>query len=259
MEYALRTATGTVKTNKSIAKNIYEMIIETDIRNTFIPGQFINIYLDDISMLLPRPISICEAKTDSVTIVYRAVGKGTEHLSSYSESQPIKISCPLGNGYKLEDDYYGKRVAILGGGIGIPPMLGLAKTLKERNAVLDIFLGFQTGVFLVEKFWKLSQNIHISTDDGSVGFHGNVLEMLESCGMVFDEYFACGPKAMLSDLCEYALKSGSITQVSVEERMGCGYGACAGCTCKVKDSGKIVRKSVCTHGPVFTGKELVLD
>jgi len=250
---------GKVKRNAFHAEGIYEMVIETGVCGNFIPGQFINIYLDDKSLLLPRPISICDGKSDSVTIVYRTVGKGTSHLATYPVNKRIKISGPLGNGYDIKDDYSGMSVALIGGGVGIPPLVGLAKVLKERNASVHVFLGFASEVFLTGKFGPLSKNVNIATDDGNAGFHGNAAELLKADGRVYDDYFACGPKAMLKSMCEYAEVVGRDIQVSVEERMGCGYGACVGCTCKVIENGEIVRKKVCSHGPVFWGKELVWD
>jgi len=251
--------TGTVKKNNRIAEGIFEMLIETEACKNFIPGQFINVYLDDKSKLLPRPISISEGSENSVTIIYKIAGKGTEYLSAYQESQPIKISEPLGNGYDLKEDYAGKSVALVAGGIGIPPMVGLAKILQSRKANVDVFLGYQSEVFITSKFEGNSRNVFISTDDGSVGFHGSVVEKLKADGRIYDEYFACGPKGMLKSLNEYTAKIEYNVQMSVEERMGCGYGACFGCSCKIKEDDKIVRKRVCKHGPVFSGKELVWE
>jgi len=258
---------GKVKKNVSLAEGIYEMVIETGTKanaeaeayKAFIPGQFVNIYLDDKSMLLPRPISICDAGGGSVTVVYKAVGQGTKYLSAYHENQKIRLSTPLGNGYHIAEDYMGKRVALVAGGIGIPPMIGLAKTLKERNADVNVFVGFQSQMFLVDKLEKLCENIFIATDDGSFGFYGNVLELLKSKNDIYDEYFSCGPKAMLKALSGHTLEVERNVQVSIEERMGCGYGACVGCSCKIREGGVVLRKSVCKHGPVFPGKDVVWD
>jgi len=257
IEPDLKIVTGIVTRNFRIAEGIYEMTVGTDVCKTFIPGQFINIYLDDKSMLLPRPISICEASADNVTIIYRTAGKGTEQLSNYSAGRQIRISTPLGNGYNIKEDYTGKQAALLAGGIGIPPMVALAKALKEKNASVNIFLGFQSEVFLTDKFGKVSDSLFFSTEGGNAGFHGNVVELLRGNGSVYDEYFACGPEGMLKALCGYAAEAERDIQVSVEERMGCGYGACLGCSCRIREGAEIVRKSVCKHGPVFFGKELV--
>jgi len=249
---------GTVNRNTKIAEGVYEIVIETEVCKTFIPGQFVNIYLSDKSMLLPRPISISDAESGFITLIFKIAGKGTEYLSAYPENHLIKLSGPLGNGFSFENDYKNKQVALVAGGIGIPPMVGLAKRLKEQNAVLNIFLGFQSGVFLLEKFREFTQNVFVATNDGNLGFHGNVVDLLIQ-GKVYDEYFACGPKAMLKSLSEYTSKIERNVHVSIEKRMGCGYGACLGCTCKIREGGDIVRKSVCKQGPVFLGKEVVWD
>jgi len=254
-----KVVTGFVKKNVALAKDIYEMVIETGVCSAFVPGQFINIYLDDKSMLLPRPISISDAEANSVTIVYKIAGQGTKSLSAYHKGQEIRLSTLLGNGYDLAKDYTGKRIALVAGGIGIPPMVGLAKTLKARNAEINIFLGFQSQTFLVDQLNQLCENVFIATDDGNQGFHGNVLELMKRNGHVYDEYFSCGPKVMLKALSLYTLELGRNVQVSVEERMGCGYGACVGCSCNIRENEAVVKKSVCKHGPVFLGKDVVWD
>ena len=241
------------------AGGIYEMVIKTDVCKDFIAGQFINIYLNDRSMLLPRPISISEASAENVTIVYRTVGKGTELLAAYSAGERVRMSSPLGNGFSLKEDYSGKHLALVAGGIGLPPMIGLAGVLKKRNASVNVFLGFQSEVFLTAKFEQTACCLSFSTEDGSAGFHGNVVELLMENNSIYDEYFACGPRGMLKALCDYTAKTERGVQVSLEERMGCGYGACLGCSCDVKEGAKAVKKSVCKHGPVFAGNEVAWD
>jgi dihydroorotate dehydrogenase electron transfer subunit len=249
--------TGIVKENSRIAAGIYEMVIEAEAFKNFIPGQFINVYLADKSMLLPRPISISEADDSSITLVYKVVGKGTGCLSGSRAGESIKISSPLGNGFDIKDDHTGKKIALVAGGIGIPPMIGLAGALKKRGTHVYAFLGFPSEVFLFEKLKAICDDVLIATDDGSAGFNGNAVELLEKSGALFDKYFACGPKAMLKSLCEYIAKVERDVQVSVEERMGCGYGACVGCSCKIREEGAVKRKSVCKDGPVFWGKDVV--
>jgi dihydroorotate dehydrogenase electron transfer subunit len=250
---------GIVKKNALIAKDVCEMVIEAKGIKSFIPGQFINIYLNDTSMLLPRPISICDLETGDLTIVYKVLGKGTRLLSSYNVAETVRFSVPLGNGYQIGDDCTGKRIALVGGGIGIPPMAALGKALKGRNAVVDVYLGFQSEIFLCEKLKPFSNEMFIATDDGSTGFHGNVVALLGEKGFEYDEYFGCGPKAMLKALKEYTTKVGRRVQVSLEERMGCGYGACHGCACKINDKGHVIRQKVCKDGPVFFGEDVVWD
>ena len=259
MTQDLKVTTGIVQKNVQIAESVYEMAVETEICKDFIPGQFINVYLDDKSMLLPRPISICDADNSGVRIVYKIVGRGTKHLSAYRMNQEIKISSPLGNGYHVADDATDKRIALVAGGIGSPPMLGLVKKLTKQNADVSVFLGFPSQPFLVDEWKGLCEKVFIATDDGSFGFHGNVLELLRQSGEIYDEYFSCGPKGMLKAISEYLSSIERNMQVSLEERMGCGYGACLGCSCKIRENGAVTRKSVCKHGPVFLGKDVVWD
>ncbi|MCL1982481.1 MAG: dihydroorotate dehydrogenase electron transfer subunit [Clostridiales bacterium] len=253
----LRIVTGTVASNAEIAESVYEMAVSAEGMEDFVPGQFINVYLDDKSMLLPRPISICESSRGGVTIVYKTVGKGTVRLSEYHRGEPIRVSTPLGNGYSIKEGCAGRSAALVAGGMGVPPMVGLAKALKGKGACVDVFLGFQAGAFLAGRFGASAQNVFVSTDDGSCGFHGNVVELLKSKGCAYDEYFSCGPRAMLKALSEYAAQKGRSAQVSMEERMGCGYGACVGCSCRVMEGGRAVMKRACKDGPVFFGKDVV--
>ena len=258
MGHKSEIVSGAVKRNTKIAEGVYELVIGSSACAAYIPGQFVNIYLDDKSMLLPRPISICDAGSGNITLVYKVAGKGTGYLSEYSEKRPIKFSTPLGNGYCINEDYSGRHIALVAGGIGIPPMIGLAKTLNERNANVNVFLGYQSEVFLAHKLKEFSGKVSISTDDGNFGYRGNVVDMLKGSS-IYDEYFACGPKGMLKALSGYAKNIDREIQVSVEERMGCGYGACFGCSCKISDEGESVRKLVCKDGPVFWGRDLLWE
>ena len=258
MEYK-KIATGVIRKNIKIANDVYELHIETSLCENYIPGQFINIYLDDKSRLLPRPISICGADKSAVCVVYKTVGEGTKILSEYTAGREIKISSPLGNGYTLEENYFGKKVALVAGGIGLPPMIGLCEALHKRNAKIDVFLGFQSETFLCAGFENFCENVFAATDDGSFGFHGNVIDLLKQTDNSYVEYFSCGPKRMLGALSKYVSSQGIDAQVSVEERMGCGFGACVGCACKVMVGGEATYKSVCKHGPVFLSSEVVWD
>ena len=254
-----KITTGKIIKNTALAKDIFELVIETSLCENFIPGQFINIYLDDKSRLLPRPISICGADSEAVCVVYKTVGEGTKILSEYTIGKELKISSALGNGYTLKKKYFGKKVALVAGGIGLPPTIGLCEALHKRNAKIDVFLGFQSEIFLCDRFERFCENMFVATDDGSFGFHGNVIDLLKQTDNSYVEYFSCGPKKMLVALSGYASSLSLDAQVSVEERMGCGFGACVGCACKVVENGEVTYKSVCKHGPVFFGKDVVWD
>ncbi|QIB69644.1 dihydroorotate dehydrogenase electron transfer subunit [Aminipila butyrica] len=262
---------GKVACNEAIARDIYKMQIQSPELGQAKPGQFVNLYLADKSMLLPRPISICDIEEGCMTLVYKVVGKGTKALSAYKEQDDIRVSTPLGNGYFIEGeelehhtcDYRGKKVALVGGGIGVPPMVLLAKRLQEQGAEVTAVVGFPEEAFLIQELKGFCQSVHIATDRGTIGFHGNVLELIQEKEILAQEYFACGPKVMLRALSQWCQQQQLSCQVSLEERMGCGYGACVGCTCKIKvvtEAGvEIQQKGVCKHGPVFFGEEVAWD
>ena len=266
--------------NEAVSKGIFRMILRYDTEGMSIqPGQFVNLYLNDKSMLLPRPISISDADDNQISLVYRVVGAGTDILSAYHEGEEIKVSTPLGNGYDLdkmvrvlqERDQDRCNVALVAGGLGVPPMVELAKAVRnqaEKKIGFDrinliAVAGFQDQPFLIRELEKFCDSVFIATENGSAGYRGNVLELMEYYGINADYYFSCGPKPMLKALAEDCAKKGKPLQVSLEERMGCGYGACVGCTCKIKemneDGMKIKQKKVCKDGPVFMGNEVVWD
>lgn len=279
-----------ILSNTQIATGIYRTVLQIDTADEDMiaaaePGQFINLYLQDKSLLLPRPISICHAEKDQITLVYRVVGKGTKELSAYREGDLIRISTPLGHGYDMDSIYEAldelpsetKTIALVAGGLGIPPMLELAKTIHKniidndsssdtegnRNAMIKLIamIGFQEEPFLTEELRSFCDEVHIATASGATGFHGNVLEMMERKGINADYYLSCGPKPLLKALAEHCDKRSKPLQVSLEERMGCGYGACVGCTCKTEEKSdgivKVKQKKVCKDGPVFFGNEVI--
>lgn len=257
---------GKVISNMLLAEDIYSMEIELPHMGAPRPGQFVNIYLDDKSLLLPRPISICDFSEGVLRLVYKSVGKGTELMSKYASGDGIKVSSPLGNGYMLNtsdgglyEEYKGRDMVMVGGGIGIPPMLLLGKKLKALGANVSAVLGFPSETFLIEDFEEVFNEVHVATDDGSTGFKGNVVQLVMEHGIKGDEFFCCGPKPMLRGLNDYCTGIGSPCQVSLEERMGCGYGACVGCVCKIKSGEETELKKVCKHGPVFFGSEVIWD
>ena len=240
----------TILENKFIAKDVCE--ISFNYSFDVEPGQFVNLYLNSKDKLLPRPISVCRKEGDLLTLVYGVVGKGTEELSSYEKGCKIRVSTPLGQGFYLDQVERGKSAMLIGGGIGIPPLLELSYALLEKGVRVEAVLGFKEQPFLIDDF---PCNVHLASDEGIVGFHGNVLDLIKAKGLNADYYFSCGPKAMLKAVAEYFPD----VQLSMEERMGCGYGACLGCVCKTKEADGITRKKVCQDGPVFWGRDVVWD
>ncbi|NLY72008.1 MAG: dihydroorotate dehydrogenase electron transfer subunit [Clostridiales bacterium] len=236
--------------NKCIAEDVWKMALAYPFDAK--PGQFVNVYLNNKDKLLPRPISVCRKEGDILTLVYGVVGKGTEELSSYEKGCKIRVSTPLGKGFYIDQLESGKSAILIGGGIGIPPLLELCHALVEKGLKVEAVLGFRKQPFLIDDF---PCKVHLATDEGTVGFHGNVLDLIKTKGLNSDCYFACGHKAMLKAVSEYLPD----VQVSIEERMGCGYGACLGCVCKIKETDEITRKKVCQDGPVFWGRDVVWD
>lgn len=249
-----------VISQKELAAGIYDMWIATSIADTAKPGQFISVYPHNQSTLLPRPISICMAEAGKLRIVYRVAGKGTTEFSQYTAGDKIAVLGALGNGYELSlaDE---KTICLLGGGIGIPPMLQLAKSLKERGKASKIIciLGYRNdNLFLKEEFEAYAK-VYVATEDGSVGTKGNVMDAIKSKQLAFDICMACGPMPMLRAIKTYAEEAAIPAYISLEERMACGVGACLGCIVKTKeeDSHSHVKNArICTDGPVFLAGDL---
>ena len=245
---------ATIKKNLLIAPDIYRMELELAQDVNALPGQFVNVYLDDGAHLLPRPISICMAEGRSLTLVYRAVGAGTKIMSGLTEGDTLRVSDPLGNGFALPES---GTVLVVGGGVGVPPMLGTAIAAKAKGLNVMAAVGYRSELFLNDEFEQVGQLL-IATDDGSSGYHGTVVDMLRGSDIPADTtVLSCGPKPMLKALVDYCREAGFPVQVSLEERMGCGFGACVGCVCKLNQNGNIVQKRVCKDGPVFNGSEVI--
>ncbi|MBR5291982.1 MAG: dihydroorotate dehydrogenase electron transfer subunit [Clostridia bacterium] len=243
-----------IKENMLIAPDIYRMELELSEDINALPGQFVNVYLDDGAHLLPRPISICRAEDNRLTLVYRAVGVGTKIMAGLTEGDTLRVSDPLGNGFTLPES---GTVLLVGGGVGVPPMLGTAIAAKAKGLNVIAAHGYRSELFLKEEFERVGQLL-IATDDGSAGYHGTVVELLRSSDIPADTtVLSCGPKPMLKALVQYCEEKGLPVQVSLEERMGCGFGACVGCVCKLNQNGNIVQKRVCKDGPVFNGSEVI--
>lgn len=240
-----------VLSNSKLAEDIYDMVISCpEIAQQAKPGQFIEIYPDNGVNLLARPISICEINNGTIRVVFQKVGKGTDLFSKLVVGDEIRVLGPCGNGYTLKEG----TSLLVGGGIGVPPLLETCKQLKGEKIVV---LGFRSGSFLAEEFEKYGARVYISTDDGSVGFKGNVVDLIKSENLSADHIYSCGPKIMLKFLSQLAMEKDIDTQVSMEERMACGIGACVGCVVKIKDGDAWTFKKVCKDGPVFDCKEVV--
>ena len=254
-----------VISQSSIAEGIMDLRLKTDLSEDANPGQFIGIYPKNRSTLLPRPISICgyDREEGSLRIVYRIAGSGTAEFALYGAGDSVDILGVLGNGFPL-DKAYGKRVLIIGGGIGVPPLLGLAKELKEgEKAVKEIsmVMGYRNSETFLSDEFRNCGNLYIATEDGSVGTKGNVIDACKENGIEADVIFACGPMPMLRGVAAFAKEISAKAYISLEERMACGVGACLGCICKTKnidEHSHVKNARICTDGPVFDADELEL-
>ncbi|MGN0142436.1 MAG: dihydroorotate dehydrogenase electron transfer subunit [Roseburia sp.] len=246
--------TATVLRQERIADDIYSMWIGTEqIAGEAQAGQFLSIYCNEGSRLLPRPISICEIDRErrALRLVYRVAGKGTAEFSGLHEGDSVRVLGPLGNGFPKKK----KSAFLIGGGIGIPPMLQLA---KELDCEKKIVLGFRSELFLMEEFQKQGE-VYVATEDGSAGTKGNVLDAIAAHGLNADIIYACGPMPMLRALKEYAAQKNIECYISMEERMACGIGACLACVCQSKEKdahSNVHNKRVCKEGPVFAAEEV---
>lgn len=284
--------TAVVASQKEIAPQIFDMWINTELAAEARPGQFVCVYPKDRSTLLPRPISICEVNADrtALRLVYRIAGQGTAEFAGYKAGDSIAILGTLGNGFletvgidpiagnMLRDDveiaagrlFAGKKVFLMGGGIGIPPMLQLAKTLNElavdekqpdaiRKEDIRIIVGYRDAqTFLREDLEQYGQ-VFIATEDGSVGTRGNVMHAIAENGLTADMIFACGPMPMLRAIKGYAAENRIPAYISLEEHMACGVGACLGCVVKTKETdhhSHVHNARICTDGPVFEAREV---
>lgn len=240
----------------TLATGVYEMWFKTkDIANAAKPGQFVSVYSNDGSRLLPRPISICRIEGDELRIVYRVAGQGTEEFSKMQVGQTLNVQGPLGNGYDVTAEYASKKAILFGGGIGVPPMLELAKQL---NCEKEIVLGYRDELFLNEEFEEYG-NVTIATEDGSCGTKGNVLDAVKANGIEGQVIYACGPTPMLRAIKAYAIENNIECYISLEEKMACGIGACLACVCKTKEKdhhSNVHNTRICKEGPVFNAKEV---
>ena len=234
-----------IKENKKIAKNVFEIKLEGNTDAITKSGQFVNIQLD--GLYLRRPISVCDYSKNSLTLVYKVVGKGTEQLSKM-DKEDLDVLVGLGNGYDTE--LSGKEPVLIGGGVGVPPLFNLCKKLIEEGKKPSVILGFNTKdeIFYEEEFKKLGVNVYVTTVNGEYGIKGFVTDALKNINYTY--FYTCGPEPMLKAIYNATTTSG---QFSFEERMGCGFGACMGCTCKTKYG----NKRICKDGPVLVKEEII--
>ena len=235
-----------IVSNKPLTKDVFEMILSGDTSAITAPGQFINIKLD--GFYLRRPISICDYDNNTVIILYKVVGGGTEAMSRLESGAELDILCGLGNGFDVSKS--GEKPVLIGGGVGVPPLYNLCKKLIESGKKVTVILGFNTAseIFYKEKFESLGAEVYVSTVDGSSGVKGFVTDVLKNID--YDYFFTCGPMPMFRAIEKIASSSG---QYSFEERMGCGFGACMGCSCKTKYG----NKRICRDGPVLEREEII--
>lgn len=250
----IKKITAEVMAQTSIATGVFDMTLKVgDMALEAKAGQFISVYSNDGSRLLPRPISICgiDKEKGELRIVYRVAGEGTKEFSGYTTGTKVAVMGPLGNGYTMKD----KKAIVIGGGIGIPPMLELSKQLDCEKTMV---LGYRDETFLKEEFGAFG-DVYVSSDFGTVGVKGTVIDAIKEYGVEGEIIYACGPMPMLRAIKAYAEEKGIEAQISLEERMACGVGACLGCVCKSKEKDEhthVHNKRVCKDGPVFDAREV---
>ena len=235
-----------VKSNRMIAKNTYECVLVGDTSAITAAGQFVNIKLD--GFYLRRPISVCDLNGNELTLIYKAVGKGTEKMATTDVGESWQVLCGLGNGYDLSKA--GDSPLLIGGGAGVPPMYLLCKRLAEMGKKCSVILGFGSAdeCFYEDKFKQLGADVYVTTADGSYGTRGFVTDAMDSIS--YSYFYTCGPEPMLKAVYNKSTTDG---EFSFEERMGCGFGACMGCSCKTKYG----NKRICKDGPVLTKEEII--
>ena len=250
----------TIVEQKEIAPDIFSMWIQTEkIAKAAAAGQFVSLYSKDKSRMLPRPISLCEIDRSQgrLRLVYRVAGEGTREFSKLAAGNVIPVLGPLGNGFPL-DEVRGKRVMLMGGGIGIPPMVQTAKELGNGFAV--VVAGYRDTLFLQDELRECGQ-VYTATEDGSAGTKGTVLDAVREQALAADAIFACGPIPMLKAIKQYAAGQNIPCWISMEEKMACGVGACLGCVCQSKEvdgHSHVHNKRICKDGPVFLASEVEL-
>ena len=234
--------------NTALTESVFKMVLSGDVSDITAPGQFVNIQLD--GLFLRRPISVCDLGENTLTIIYKAVGKGTEQMSRMEPGETLDVLTGLGNGYDLT--VAGERPVLLGGGVGVPPMYLLAKKLLAMGKKVTVILGFNTEseIFYEKEFMALGADVIVTTVDGSRGIKGFVTDALKMLDYTY--FYTCGPEPMLKAVYKASTTSG---QMSFEKRMGCGFGACMGCSCKTLTG----YKRICKEGPVMEKEEILWE
>ena len=234
--------------NTPLTREVYRMILEGDTKWIKRPGQFVNIELE--GLFLRRPISISDWDEKTITIIYKVVGKGTEQMSRMQAGVELDVLVGLGNGFN--PDVENEKPLLVGGGVGVPPLYHLAKMLIADGRKVSVVLGFNTAseVFYADEFKALGADVYVSTADGSMGVKGFVTDAIREAAIDFDYFYSCGPLPMLKALCGCTDVKGELT---FEERMGCGFGACMGCSCKTLTG----NKRICKEGPVMRREEII--
>lgn len=244
----MKQETFKVVSNKALTSNVFKMSFLGDTDEITAPGQFVNIKID--GLFLRRPISVCDVYGNTLTLVYKVVGAGTKAMSEMGAGDELSMLVGLGNGYDLERS--GNRPLLIGGGVGVPPLLYLAKELKFKGANPIIVMGFNTAdeVFLEDDFKSRGFETYVTTVDGSYGIKGFVTDAIENLDYTY--FYTCGPEPMLKALYSATKTPG---EFSFEERMGCGFGACMGCSCKTITG----NKRICKEGPVLKKEEILWE
>jgi dihydroorotate dehydrogenase electron transfer subunit len=247
MRKKMKQSIFTIKENLALTSSVYKMLLVGDTSDITNCGQFVNIKLD--GLFLRRPISVCDCEGDTLTLIYKTVGEGTERMSKMQAGEELDILTGLGNGY--DTSLSGDRPLLLGGGVGVPPLYMLCKKLISEGKTPSVILGFNTKeeVFCTDDFKALGARVFVTTADGSVGTKGFVTDAMTEAGN-YTYFYTCGPTPMLKAVYAATATSG---QFSFEERMGCGFGACMGCSCKTNFG----NKRICKDGPVFEKEEIL--
>ncbi|MBQ4126440.1 MAG: dihydroorotate dehydrogenase electron transfer subunit [Alistipes sp.] len=243
-----KKAIYSVLSNEPLTRDVYRMVLEGDTQWITRPGQFVNIELD--GFYLRRPISISDWSDTTITIIYKVVGRGTQVMSQMGVGVKLDVLTGLGNGFNPEVEC--QKPLLVGGGVGVPPLFRLAKELLARGRKVSVALGFNKAdeVFYAEEFKALGADVYVSTADGSMGVKGFVTDAIREAAIDFDYFYSCGPLPMLKALCGCCDQDG---ELSFEERMGCGFGACMGCSCKTLTG----NKRICKDGPVMKRGEII--